>query len=194
MLFLILLETGLRITEAGSIRLANIDFESKSLELPPVEGISKRKQLLRIPISDRLIWELEAFIAAEGIEDRLFPAFNPRTFRKSALAYFKKCLERAGIKANYNLHSFRHTFALHWLQGGGSMYLLAKYLGHSHASTSELYSHFSQEGLKQGLEARHQIELDKSDPFSAHQRLTAAARNRLESLGSSRLKIAGHNF
>jgi integrase len=154
-LFTLLLETGLRITEAGSIRLAYIDFDSRSMHLPVIPGIAKRKKELSIPINEILLDSLREHIQREGITDRLFPQFRTDNFRKTELAYFKACLRRAGIQTNYNLHSFRHTFAAAWLRGGASIFHLAKYLGHSHASTTDRYAHFCQSGLREGLASKH---------------------------------------
>jgi len=39
----------------------------------------------------------------------------------------------------YTSHTLRHSFAMHWLDNGGSMEALSKHLAHSSITTTEIY-------------------------------------------------------
>lgn len=51
----------------------------------------------------------------------------------------KRTLERAGITEYLSEHKLRHTYAVHYLEAGGSIYDLKENLFHSSVTTTELY-------------------------------------------------------
>lgn len=54
----------------------------------------------------------------------------------------EKC-ERTGQKFRpFRFHDLRHRYAVDWLKGGGSIYLLQQHLGHSSVKTTEIYLSF----------------------------------------------------
>ena len=48
-------------------------------------------------------------------------------------------VKRSGIKKRISTHTFRHTYAVHYLNGGGSIFLLQKLLGHEYITTTLNY-------------------------------------------------------
>lgn len=51
----------------------------------------------------------------------------------------KEVTKRSGIKKKINPHTFRHTFAVHYLNRGGSIFRLQKLLGHEYITTTLHY-------------------------------------------------------
>jgi integrase/recombinase XerD len=51
----------------------------------------------------------------------------------------KEVTKRSGIKKRISPHTFRHTFAVHYLNRGGSIFRLQLLLGHKHLSTTLHY-------------------------------------------------------
>ena len=51
----------------------------------------------------------------------------------------KQIVKRSGLKKRISPHTFRHTYAVHYLNCGGSIFHLQKLLGHCHITTTLHY-------------------------------------------------------
>jgi len=149
----ILYGCGLRVSEAVSLRINNLDFGEKSLTVLA----SKFEKNRRIPMSQSLQKILERYlksgICSIDTDGFLFP--NQTDFhysKRTVYDTFRKVLHTSGIPyqgkgKGPRLHDLRHTFAVHSLQNhiaaGYDSYtilpILASYLGHTDVSTTERY-------------------------------------------------------
>jgi site-specific recombinase XerD len=53
----------------------------------------------------------------------------------------KDALHRAGIAKHAGVHTLRHSFATHLLEGGVNIREIQELLGHSHVETTMIYTH-----------------------------------------------------
>ncbi|MEW4556976.1 tyrosine-type recombinase/integrase, partial [Vibrio cholerae] len=91
----------------------------------------------------------------------LEPFSNSRMFVGS-LAAFRAALSRADIElpAGQNTHVLRHTFASHYVMGGGNIVKLRYVLGHKEITTTMRYAHLAPDHLEDAL---------RLNPLNMHQ-------------------------
>ena len=77
-----------------------------------------------------------------GAEKWVFPSYDRDgnvVPLKDVKNGFGKLLRNGGIK-NFRFHDLRHTFASHYMMGGGNLYTLAKLLGHKDIKMTQRYA------------------------------------------------------
>ena len=125
MLLIFLWYSGVRITEAVSLKKQDIDFENYTMTL---RWLKSRKYLHRIsPLHPELRNTLEMYTATIKAEDRVFPMTRQRAWQLT-----KKYLDG-------HPHQLRHSFAVNWLRCGGDIVILHRILGHSKIQTTMEY-------------------------------------------------------
>lgn len=148
-LFELIYSCGLRVSEAVSLEVADIYFEEGLIK---VTGKGSKERL--IPLGERAEYWLKNYL----IEAR--PGFcRPGKFtgalflnrlgnglsRKGMWKRFKETAERAGVSGK--IHTLRHSFATHLLQGGADLRSVQELLGHSDISTTQIYTHLDNNDL-----------------------------------------------
>lgn len=142
--------TGIRMGEAIALRDTDVHLDEGHLL---VKDSKNGKQRI-IPIPESLISVCREYL---GYRDMLpsgktrsghfFVKGNGDKCGQSVRAWFKKCLDRAGIPGNARLHDLRHTFAVtslaHMAESGIDLYaslpILSNYLGHRSIGATDHY-------------------------------------------------------
>jgi integrase/recombinase XerD len=126
LLIKLLFITGLRISEALSLTLTNL--ERPRLEAPYLRVIGKGKKPRMVTCPPELADSLEAYARRHNIadHDRLFP-IN----RKMAYLMVRQSGERAGLQKKIFPHLLRHSCAIERLKQTGNPRALQIHLGHS---------------------------------------------------------------
>jgi site-specific recombinase XerD len=61
---------------------------------------------------------------------------------------FQRPLLKTGMKKDVTLHSLRHSFATHLLDGGTDLRFIQALLSHRSSKTMEIYTHISRKGFE----------------------------------------------
>jgi integrase/recombinase XerD len=69
----------------------------------------------------------------------------------------KRHAKRAGIKKKVTPHTLRHTFATHLLQNQANIMVIKDLLGHASLSTTQIYTHVTDEYKKEIYESAHPL-------------------------------------
>jgi integrase/recombinase XerD len=142
LLVLVLLDTGARITEALTLRVADVDLDNL---LAMLNGKGSKQRI--VPFSFALRKALHRYITDFGrkSDSLLFATPEGRPVRRmTALRGVKGLCRRLGFEPPARtLHSMRHTFALNYLRRGGSVFHLQKVLGHSSLEMTRRYTNLA---------------------------------------------------
>jgi integrase/recombinase XerD len=126
---LLLLDTGLRVSEVVGIRLGDLrpDGSIKVLGKGAAERI--------VPVGSEARRAIGRYLAQRGpgaAGERLFLNQADQALTTSGVTQLLRRLRRrTGVTARCNPHTFRHTFAHNYLVNGGDALSLQRILGHS---------------------------------------------------------------
>ena len=148
-LFEIIYSCGLRISEAVELGVDSIYLRERLIR---VRGKGDRERF--VPIGGQALDALEAYL-----EHGRPMLANPRTktkmlflnnrgaglSRKGMWKRFRELATKAGVEAK--VHTLRHSFATHLLEGGADLRSVQELLGHSDISTTQIYTHVDRDAL-----------------------------------------------
>ena len=151
----IMLDTGLRASEATNLKWNHIDLMSGKLMVR--EGKGAKDRTLWLSEDDLELLQKWKKRQADEIDKKcsyIFTTLNGdpiqnRYLRKMVKRYSKK----ADIDKNVSPHTLRHTFATDLYRENKNIFLVQKALGHSDISTTMVYSHIVDEELENGFKS-----------------------------------------
>jgi integrase/recombinase XerD len=138
-IMILLIDTGLRITEVLEMLLEDVDFEQM---LVTAMGKGRKKRTVPISVAMRKkLWlyvkryrksEMSPYLFSTITHGRL----NYNDFRRDMHVLLKE-LKLTDIRIHP--HCFRHFFSIHFLRRGGDLFRLSKILGHTSIATIQIY-------------------------------------------------------
>lgn len=135
--------SGLRVGEVVRLRLRDLDRERKTIHIRQGKG---RKDRITV-LSEAAYEVVEAYLRSGSVDPAgwLFPGqYQGRHLtERSVQKVFEQKLREAGIRKEVSVHSLRHSFATHLLEGGIDLRYIQELLGHQNVRTTEIYTHIS---------------------------------------------------
>ena len=137
-IILLLLDTGLRLSELTNIRLRDIDAESGWIR---VIGKGAKERVVRIgQIAQKALWRYLMHRPENGRHELWLTEEGWPLKVRGLQAVFKRVKERAGIADRGGCHRMRHTFALRFLRADGNPFNFQYLLGHSELTMVRHYT------------------------------------------------------
>lgn len=148
----LLIETGIRVGELVAIDRSDLSIADACVV---IHGKGNRQRLAYLP-QQPLQRKLTHYLGQRGdviaSNDRLFVASDGRPLSTAAIRReLRRISIGAGITRRVTPHMLRHTCATRWLESGLDIRYVQKLLGHHSISTTEIYTHVSDQGLREAL-------------------------------------------
>lgn len=130
---------GLRLNEAGTIKISAID--SQYMRVRVVQGKGKKDRYTVLP--ETTLHVLRSYWKTHRSTVFLFPGRKPGHYAspENIQKAYHVARELAGITKRGGVHTLRHCFATHHLEVGTDLVTLQRMLGHSNLRTTARYLH-----------------------------------------------------
>ncbi|MCF7924532.1 MAG: tyrosine-type recombinase/integrase [Candidatus Izimaplasma sp.] len=139
--FKILLDTGLRLSEATNLKISDIELQDNLIHV----RVTKTDVDRYVAITESTKKILYKYILTQPIRNYLFTDFeNDKPLSTSSVeSFIYRLKKKLKIKENITPHKWRHTFATNYLRSGGNLETLRILMGHSNLKTTQRYLHLS---------------------------------------------------
>jgi site-specific recombinase XerD len=151
-IILMLLDTGIRCSELNSLKLTDVNLESRSIK---VWGKGAKERV--VPIGAKLqkaLWKYLNHYRPEPATPRYDNVFltsdgHPLTKDRleAIIEYYGKKAGITGVRVSP--HTFRHTMAITFLRNGGDVFSLQRILGHSQLDVVRMYVNLAQSDISE---------------------------------------------
>ncbi|MFO7849579.1 MAG: tyrosine recombinase [Spirochaetia bacterium] len=148
-LFEVIYSCGLRVSEVAELKVSNIFLEEGLLR---VYGKGGRERI--VPVGEQALSRLKTYLTEVRPKllkpgkktGHLFLSMRGTGLsRKGIWKRFKEICTKAGLDAK--VHTLRHSFATHLLQGGADLRSVQELLGHVDIGTTQIYTHIENHEL-----------------------------------------------
>lgn len=157
-IFETLYSSGMRISELVNLKVTDVDI-SRGIAIVTGKGSKQRFVPLYSELSDKMrdyIAMRHDYLVKGRDEGWLFLSRNGKKLnREYVFMLVKKYCLKAGIDKNVSPHTLRHSFATHLLTNGADLRTIQIFLGHSDLSTTERYTHVTDDKSRSTLLSCH---------------------------------------
>ncbi len=146
---------GLRISE-----LVNLNLTDLNLKGGWVKVLGKGSKERIVPLGREACRWVRIYLRKRRIEttDKLSlfcNRYGKRLSRQACWKITKKYSQKSGITKKISPHTLRHSFATHLLSRDADLRFVQELLGHTNISTTQIYTHITQERLKKVYKKYH---------------------------------------
>ena len=142
--------TGLRVSELVNLKINDLD-----LDMDLIRTLGKGSKERVIPIGDYAVYFVKKYLVEyrnQFLKDNTDYLFLNNHGKKLTRQGFYKLVKDLAVKKNikteFSPHTLRHSFATHLLDRGADIVSIKEMLGHSSLSTTQIYTHISNQKLK----------------------------------------------
>jgi len=149
----LLYATGLRVSELINLKVQDINIDECFVRI-----IGKGNKERLIPFGHKAQMYMQRYLRIRKNKDSDFIFLTKLQKPMSRIEFWrqlKNIASKAGIVKNITPHTLRHSFATHLLTAGADIRFVQEMLGHSSISTTQIYTHVTQERLKEQHKKYH---------------------------------------
>ncbi len=137
---------GLRIGEALSLKVKDIDSKRMQILVEQAKGKKDRYTILS-PITLEV---LKKYFKEYKPKTWLFEGPNHTKYSDTSIQnILRAAVDKAKIRKRVTVHTLRHSFATHLLENGTDLRYIQTLLGHSSSKTTEIYTHVTTKAFGQ---------------------------------------------
>jgi site-specific recombinase XerD len=151
----LLFATGLRVSELVSLNRDQIDFRrrefivrGKGQKDRPIFFSVRAAKYLKLFLAKRKDHAIPLFIRYSGVKKMDATGNSLRLTARSVQRILVKYAKKAGINKHVTPHTMRHSFATDLLANGADLRSVQAMLGHSYISTTQIYTHVTDQYLR----------------------------------------------
>jgi site-specific recombinase XerD len=146
LLLLIGYGAGLRRSEIVSLKWEDILFEEHKIHVKQSKGNKDRMVMLPFAVLSllkdyRTLYPNDTWVFAGQYKGEALSARTVQSVMSTAVT-------KAGLEKKATVHTLRHSFATHLLEGGTDIRYIQELLGHSSIKTTMIYTHISPKVVK----------------------------------------------
>lgn len=158
LMLLLTYSAGLRVSEVVSLKIEDIDTDRGLIHIRQGKGKKDRYTLLAKSAVDGLTKYLMTYKPTAWLFESSIPGrhLTERTVQK----VFSNAARMAKIGKKVSVHSLRHSFATHLLEGGTDLRYIQELLGHASSKTTERYTHISNRQLSKIVSPLDKLRLE----------------------------------
>lgn len=154
----ILYDTGIRVSELVNLKISDIEFDKKIIN---ILGKGKKERIVYYgdylqEVLEKYINDSRKYLLNNKSSEYLILNNNGSKITTRGVEYIiDKMVNEAAIKHKISPHVLRHTFATHMLNGGADIKSIQQLLGHESLSTTGIYTHITNDVLRQEYLKNH---------------------------------------
>lgn len=145
--------TGCRVSELCGLQIPHVYFKEGIVQL-----FGKGRKMRLVPIGEVALSWIKTYMARgrplleKGSRSKNFLFLShvgTPISRVSVWRMIQKYVTLAGVRKNVYPHIFRHSFATHLVENGADLRAVQEMLGHADISTTQIYTHVSNQYLRE---------------------------------------------
>jgi len=148
---------GLRVTEAVSLRIDEVDLNEGAARVTGKRGKTRWVPLPAETLSwlRRYLAEARPLLVKKPLASIMVSDKGRPLLRQTAYKKLEHFAQLAGIEQSVSPHTLRHTYAVHLLKGGADLRAVQELLGHESIATTQVYTQLDMAEVQKKYRSAH---------------------------------------
>ena len=143
--------TGIRVSELVSMKLEDINYSNRQIKI--LGKGNKERYVMYGEVCENVLRDYLKKSRPELSKGRnnsylFLNNLGNKLSERGIELIFSNIIKKSGLKIHLTPHTLRHTFATHLLNEGADLKSVQELLGHENLSTTQIYTHVSNERLR----------------------------------------------